>query len=56
MAPQGKAQKKYKAANVVRVTVDFNKRTEQPLIDKLDEQEHKATYIKDLIRRDLDGE
>ena len=58
MAPQGEAQRKDKKKNVVRVTVDFNRATEQPLIDKLGEvgKGNRAKYIKDLIRRDLDGE
>lgn len=53
---QGEAQKRYKAANTVRVTIDFNRRTEQPLIDKLDEQTNKSGYIKGLIKRDIGSE
>jgi hypothetical protein len=56
LAPQGEAQRRYKKKNVVRVTVDFNRATEQPLIDKLDGQPNKAGYIKKLIRDDIGGE
>ena len=52
---QGEAQKRYKAKNTVRVTIDFNRATEQPLIDKLDEQENKSGYIKSLIRKDVES-
>ena len=52
---QGEAQKRYKAKNTVRVTVDFNRATEQPLIDKLEEQPNKSGYIKQLIKNDLEG-
>ena len=51
---QGEAQKRYKAKNTVRVCIDFNRVTEQPLIDKLDEQGNKSGYIKGLIRDDIE--
>ena len=50
---QGEAQKKYKAKNTVRVCIDFNRATEQPLIEKLEEQDNKSGYIKGLMRKDL---
>ena len=51
---QGEAQKRYKAKNTVRVCIDFNRATEQLLIDKIDEQENKSGYIKGLIRDDIE--
>jgi len=56
---QGEAQKRYKAKNTVRVCIDFNRATEQPLIDKLESQENRSGYIKKLIKHDIglyDGE
>ena len=53
---QQEAQKRYKAKNTVRVTIDFNRATEQPLIDKLDEQQNKSGYVKDLIKKDIESD
>lgn len=47
-----KAQKKYDMENTVHVSLKFNKKTDQDIIEKLDQQENKQTYIKNLIRRD----
>lgn len=47
-----KAAKKYKA-KVKRITVDFYP-TEADLFEYLQSQEKKQTYIKDLIRADME--
>lgn len=49
---QVKANKKYKA-NVKRFTVDFPP-TEAELWEHLQKQDKKQTYIKDLIRADME--
>lgn len=51
---QGDAQKRYKAKNTVRVCIDFNRATEQPLIDKLESEPNKSGYVKGLIRQDIE--
>lgn len=38
---------------LVRITIDFYP-TEKELIDKINEQPKKQTYIKDLIRKDIE--
>lgn len=38
---------------LVRITIDFYP-TEKGLIDKINEQPKKQTYIKDLIRKDIE--
>lgn len=49
---QKKAKKKYQP-KVKRFTVDFYP-TEAALIEHLEKQEKKQTYIKDLIRADME--
>lgn len=51
---QLRAVKKYRE-KVNKVTVEFFP-TEQDLWEKLQSQPKKATYIKDLIRKDMKGE
>lgn len=47
-----KAKNKYKE-KITRIYVDFYP-TEKDLIDKINEQPKKQTYIKDLIRADIE--
>lgn len=49
---QKRARKKYQK-NITRLTVDFYP-TEKRLVDKIKEQPKKQTYIKDLIRSDIE--
>lgn len=51
---QLRAVRKYKE-KVNRITIDFHP-TEQDLWDHLNSQPRKATYIKDLIRKDMKRE
>lgn len=46
-----KANKKYRK-KATRLTIDFYP-TDKPLIDKINEQPKKQTYIKNLIREDI---
>lgn len=59
MADKYGPQRRYKAANVVKLTIDLNRKTEPELIEKLDEVAEsgvaKSTYIKTLIRRDIES-
>ena len=51
---QKRAKKKYREKGK-RFTVEFYP-TEQALIDHLEKQPKKQTYIKDLIRRDMENQ
>lgn len=52
----GETLRKWREANQYRLAVDFNRNseTDKPLIEKLEEQENKAAYVKGLIRHDLE--
>ena len=49
---QKRARKKYQK-KIKRLTIDFFP-TEKSLVDKINEQPKKQTYIKDLIRLDIE--
>lgn len=51
---QKKAIKKYKE-KVKRLTLEFSP-TESELLDRINKQPKKQTYIKDLIRKDIEAE
>lgn len=48
---QKRARKKYQK-NITRLTIDFYP-TEKELVEKINEQPKKQTYIKDLIKADI---
>lgn len=48
------AKQRYRK-KVFRITIDFYP-TEKELIDKINEQPKKQTYIKDLIRKDIEAQ
>lgn len=51
-----KAAVKYRSRHVKRISVDFYLNSgEQPLLDWLNQQENKTSYIKNLIRKDMDS-
>jgi len=54
----GETLREWRKANQYRLAIDFNKGSEadKPLIEKLEQQENKAQYVKGLIRRDIGGE
>ena len=47
---------KYKRENMLRVTVPFNRRTEPELVAKMEEQDSKASYLKRLVKEDIERE
>lgn len=49
-----KAQDRYDAENTIRITMKLNKKTEADIIEKLNSVEKKQTYIKALIRADIE--
>mgnify|MGYP006991727809 CR=1 FL=1 len=50
-----KANKKYKASTVKRLLLEFYP-TDADLLEHINKQPKKQTYIKDLIRKDMKGE
>ena len=48
------AQERYDKANTIRVTFQVNKKTDADIIEKLNSVEKKQTYIKSLIRADIE--
>ena len=53
---QRRAVKKYDAANTVQIRLKLNRGTDKDIIDKLENEENKQGYIKDLIRKDIAGD
>ena len=55
---EGDKLREWKHSHLYRLSVDMNRDSEhdRPLIEKLEEQDNKAQYIKGLIRRDIGGE
>ena len=50
---QKRAAKKYNKEYVVRFLVRINRNTEADILDRLNKVPAKMTYIKDLIRKDI---
>lgn len=46
-------QTRYNKQYMKNVTFSFNRKTEQELLDKLDNVPNKSGYIKQLIRKDI---
>lgn len=47
---------KYQKANIRRITVKLNRKTDQKLIDKIDSVDNVQGYIKKLIEADIEKE
>lgn len=48
------AQMRYDAKNVVRVTIKFNKKTDEDIISAFDMEKPLSTQIKEFIRNGLE--
>lgn len=48
-----RANEKYNRANMRRVTIDLNKKTDADILEKLDSVPSKQGYIKSVIRADI---
>ena len=46
---------KYDAKNTVQVKLKLNKGTDKDILERLERSGNKQGYIKDLIRKDIDG-
>lgn len=47
------AQRKYKKENIKQVALQLNTKTDQDILQRLEEVPSKQGYIKDLIRKDI---
>ena len=47
---------KYERENLLRVMVKFNKKTEPDLVDRVEREPQKATYLKRLVKEDIERE
>lgn len=47
------ANKRYEHKALVRVSVAFNRNTEPELVERIEQQESKAGYLKRLVREDV---
>ena len=47
------ANARYEKANIVKVAVGFNRKTEPELVKRIEKEENKAGYIKRLVREDI---
>ncbi len=52
---QKKASAKYEAANVKKIMLKLNFKTDMDILEKLDEVDNVNGYIKRLIREDIKG-
>ena len=44
---------KYERENLVAVRVAFNKKTEAPLVERIEREPKRATYLKRLVKEDI---
>lgn len=51
---RSKASAKFTKNKVKKITLNLNMNTDTKLIEKLDKQQNKQAYIKELIRKDLE--
>ena len=53
----GDKLREWKRDHLYRLSVDMNRDSEhdKPLIEKLEEQDNKAAYVKNLIRQDIEN-
>lgn len=50
------ANKRYEKKNIIKVTVGFNRSTEPELAAKIESEESRASYLKRLVREDVERE
>ncbi len=54
--PYYPANRKYEMENIVPVRVAFNRKTEPELVERIEREERKSTYLKRLVREDVERE
>lgn len=45
---------RYERENLMRVMVKFNRKTEPELVERMEEQENRAGYLKRLVKDDIE--
>ena len=51
--PYYPSSKKYEDENILGVRVKFNRRTEPELVERVEREPKKATYLKRLVKEDI---
>ena len=54
--PTYPSKKRYDAKTIVKVTVGFNRNTEPELVERIEREESKATFLKRLVREQVERE
>lgn len=54
--PRYPSQKRYDEKNIVRVSVAFNRKTEPELTARIEREENKASFLKRLVRDEIERE
>lgn len=54
--PTYPSKKRYDEKNLVRVTVGFNRKTEPELVQRIEAEESRATFLKRLVREQVERE
>ena len=47
---------KYEREKLLRVMVKFNRKNESELVERMEQQENKAGYLKRLVKEDIERE
>lgn len=50
------SKKRYDAKNILKVAVGFNRNTEPELVERMEREESKATFLKQLVREQVERE
>ena len=54
--PTYPSKKRYDAKNILKVAVGFNRNTEPELVERMEREESKATFLKRLVREQVERE
>lgn len=50
------ANQRYERDNLLKVSVAFNRKTEPELVERVEQEESKAGYLKRLVKEDIERE
>lgn len=50
------SKKRYDAKNIVKVTVGFNRNTEPELVERIEAEEERVAFLKQLVREQIERE
>ncbi len=54
--PYYPSSKRYEDKNILGVRVKFNRKTEPELVERIEREPKKATYLKRLVKEDIERE